>query len=248
MTLLGYGLIWFGLAVEALLLWRMIYSRLIIRYPFFSAYFLAIVIRSFALLVCLKWLPHLYLSTYWPSSLACSLLWFAVAWEVFHSTFPRGSSARRFAAATIAILLFFLAGFFFYAGNPHGVSGIYDITRKVSLAVDFWLVLVIAFARYGRLPLGRNIWGMAAGLMVYMSTELINFAAVELSRNFMIVWEYVKPISFIAMLLIWLYALWNYAPNPSSALPREAGCPEDAPLWRNRWNDVEAVIRRAVRP
>jgi hypothetical protein len=120
--------------------------------------------------------------------------------------------------------------------------------RKIALSVTVWLLVVLALARYYGISVGRNIWGMAVGLLVVVSAHIANFAAVEISRSFSPIWSLLVPLGFTATLVIWTVTLWSYVPNPRPVAPGEPIQREALSYWEERWATLGMTIRKAFKP
>jgi hypothetical protein len=182
------------------------------------------------------------------SFVAEALLWFAVTWEVFRQTFPRGLAPRRIAAGVLISVLFLLALVFYFSGPQPGAYFIADFVRKIALSVAAWLLVVLALARYYGMSVGRNIWGMAVGLLVVVSAHIANFAAVEISPSFSPIWSLLVPFGFTATLVIWTVTMWSYAPNPRPVAPGEPLQREAVSYWEERWAALGMTVRKAFKP
>ena len=246
--LIDYLTIYSGLALELLLLWRVGKARLFQHYPFFSAYFLYTFVRSFVLFFLFALHSQAFVTIYWPSNLIGAALRFGVVWEIFRQTFPRDFRLRRVAAGIFAGTLLMVALVFYLMGAEPGVHLVADLIRKMGLSVAVSLLATLALARYYRITLARNIWGMAVGLLAFSSADVANYAAIDLSARFGPIWRLVAPLTFMLMLLIWVVTLWSYYPNPKPIASDAPADEEARSLWEKRWAAIGTTIRRAVKP
>ncbi len=248
MWLIDHLILYCGLTLELVLLWRVTKARLFQHYPFFSTYYLYVFVRSVVLFLLFVLHRQAYVTAYWPSNLGGTALWFAVVWEVFRQTFPRSFPLRQVAAGIFVGVLVILASAFFALGPPPGVYMIHDFMRKVGLSVAASLLTILAVARCYRVSLGRNIWGMAIGLLALTSTYIADFAAIDLSPAIRPIWSRVGPLAFVLMLLIWVVTLWSYYPNPKPVASDASAHEQALSSWEKRWASVGTTIRRAVKP
>ncbi len=243
----GYIVFAVGFSLQCILLWRCIRQRLSRFYPFFFAYFLYAFLRT-VVLFPLYFLHHpAYAWWYWMSDLVGTLLWFAVAWEVFRQAFPRHSTLRSLAGRLLVFTLLALAIIFYLSGAKAGQSLIEDFERKLALATATWLLLVLAVARYYAVPIARNIWGMATGLLLLASTHLATFAAVELFPAFFPVWRLVNPCGYDLVLLIWTWTLWYYIPNRNVVVIDEPLLNQALSDWEQHWESLGTALRKAMK-
>ncbi|HEY4682140.1 MAG TPA: hypothetical protein VIH17_02700 [Candidatus Acidoferrales bacterium] len=245
MTHFDYLIFTFGFVLEVLILWRGLRTRLWRHYPFFYVYLGYVFIRSLILFA----LAHLqfsgYAITYWLSDAAAVLLWFFVTWEVFRQTFSSPLAVRRVVGQLLLILLVGLTVALFFGSKSAGLF-FADLERKAGFVQAALLMATLLLARYYGLPLGRNTWGMALGLGMYVSVAIVNFASLELVKSFFPYWRLIRPLSFIGMLGVWAWALWSYAPNPKSATVALEVSERSLVHWSQAWSEVRAVLRKAV--
>jgi hypothetical protein len=246
--LIDYLTIYSGLALELVLLWRVLKVRLFQHYTYFFAYFLYVFLRSFVLFFLFALHSEAYVNAFWPTELIGAALRFAVVWEVFRQTFPRDFRLRRVAAGIFVGVLLLLALVCYLSGPQPGGHPVFDFMRKVGLSVAVSLLTILALARYYRVSLGRNIWGMAVGLLALSSTYIADFAAIEISPAFQPIWRQAGAIAFILMLLIWVVTLWAYYPNPKPIASDAPAHEEARSIWEKRWAAIGTTIRRAVKP
>jgi len=133
-------------------------------------------------------------------------------------------------------------------GAIPGTSVFPDVIRKISLAVAAWVLVVLGLARYYGVGIGRNLWGMAVGLLIYTGSELVYLSAFDLAPGLWPVWRFVHPLAFVFMLIVWTFALWRHAPNPPSPATDHALTREFLSAWQDRWAQVSNVLRRMVKP
>jgi hypothetical protein len=248
MGITGYTIFGLGWSLYLLLLWRCLKTEQWRSYPFFFGYVFYTFLRDVVLSALLLLQYGAYAKLYWLSFMGEALLWFVVTWEVLRQTFPRGLGPRRIAAGVLISVLFLLALVFYYSGPQPGAYFIADFVRKIALSVTVWLLVVLALARYYGISVGRNIWGMAVGLLVVVSAHIANFAAVEISPSFSPIWSLLVPLGSTFTLLIWTVTLWSYVPNPRPSVPSEPVQQEALSYWEERWAALGMTIRKAFKP
>ena len=245
MGMLDGTIIGLGLTLQAVLLWRCLKERHWSHYPFFFGYLVYTFLRTVAL-VALRELGHpAYPLIYWDSNLGAVLLWFCVAWEVFRNSFSPESAVREIAGRVVVVLLVVLAAaFYLFSSQPGGFFP--DLERKAGLAVVAWLVIVLLLARYYRVPISLNIWGMAMGLGLFTSVSIANFATFDIIPSFLPFWRLVSPFSFVAMMVIWTWTLWSYAPEPKAEAFSKLQPQAALAGWKRSWSQFGLSIRRAI--
>lgn len=230
--------------VFVLLFWRCHRERHWSHYPLVYAYLVYVVLRSAAIQVLPQDHP-LYSIVYWLSGLPGLLFRIGVAWEILRTVFPSGTPLREIANRVLLGTLAILAVTFYFLPNPR--LGVFiDVERKVGLMLVCWLAIILLLARFYQRPLSKNIWGMAVGMGLNVSITVANYSAYDLKGSFFIIWRTLGPYSYLAMLLIWLWALWTYTPMPQ--LQPVSGPLLDAAQagWQQSWRKVTAAIRKGV--
>ena len=240
MAYVGVALFLISVSFQALLFWRGWRWSGWHAYPFFFSYLSYTTFWTIAFL----FFPHkhpLYPSVYWDSEIVAAVLRFLVAWEVFRSVF-RQSTVRKIAASILIIVLALLALAYWLSGPSPGVSSVIDFMRKMALSAGLWIILVLGVARFYRIRIGQNAWGMAIGLFIFVSGEIVNFAARDLSPWFIPIWRFFHPFGYVFMLAIWTWAIWDYSPNPHSETDSSLGS-----LLLSEWQRQSEALNKTVR-
>jgi hypothetical protein len=238
----------FGLTLEGILLWRATRCRLWSYYPFFCAYLLYTATWSivFGLPAVIK--SAAYAKAFWLSYFLAAVLRFGIAVEIHRHVFRRWAPVRAAANVIVLLTLLTLAIIFCLTPSNPAFPALPDMLRKIAISVAIWIFVVLSLGRYYRIPIGRNVWGMAVGILTFTGSELIYLAAMDLVPALWPVWRYVHPLTFIIMLVIWCVAMWEYYPNPQVQLPDGSVLDPLLTLWRDRWIQVPNVVRRLIKP
>ena len=250
MSLFDYMISTLGLLLVATVLWRASRRRIFKQYPFFYVYLgYVFALNVLLLLGAQLGLPGYALSFWWGSAIA-ALLRFFVIWEIFRQSFSPMQPVRQLAGQAAVLLLTGITVAMFLGSDK--LSSLYraesffpDLERKIGLIQASLLMTCLLLVRYYAIPLGRNTWGMALGLGVYLSVSVMNFAALELIESFLSFWRYIRAFSFIGMASFWTWALWSYVPNPQPATGPEI-VQQGLDRWRHAWGEARTALRRVV--
>jgi hypothetical protein len=244
-----------GVALEVCLVCRLISSRLLSIYPYFSFYLFAALLRNASLPAAYAYLnasnrQDLYSAYYWNTETVGVLLRCLVVWEVFRHTFPSGSPLRKsvsraFGMIALVLIVFTLGALWGYHvyGQVRSMNLILDRSFGFAQSVLILSILLVG-RRYG-VCLGRNLWGISVGFGAWMSLSTVNYALFDLTGSFFTYWQLVRTLSFIVLLLVWNWALWRPSHSPYLAdtpLPAEA-----LHTWTQNWNRAFDSLRK-VRP
>ena len=245
LTYVFYGA---GYSLQGLLIWRACRSRAWRYYPFFCSYFMYTCFSgSVQLILALLRYPG-YAPIYVLSEAVAAVLRFAVAWELYRHVFHRGSALRSIAGGVLICALILLAFAFWTSGASPGASVSVDFMRKMALSVAAWIVLVMGLARFYRIPVARNIGGMAIGFLAFSASEMADFAAFDLSPRFEAIWRYVHPFSYLCMLAVWVWSLWDYAPNRQLTSTELSIGSQALTHWQDRSSALQDAVWKVIKP
>jgi hypothetical protein len=243
-----------GAALEALLVWRLVKGGAWRHYPFFSLFVGYVVSQHIALFVILHLAPREYPTIYWDSGIAHICLRFLLIWEVFRQAFPKTSPVQRMlsrqvtlgAVALITVLTGMLWAFQTY-GSFHSVY--LAMERSFGFVQAMLVLAILTLARYYQQPVGRNIWGIAVAFGMYSSLTTAASAVTDLVHSaFFPYWYWLSPFSFAAMLAMWTWAVWSYAPNRVATANDMIAPAGDAGRWAENWGRAVSTTRKVMHP
>ena len=253
-VLLSYCVFFLGVALEAVLTYRLLKGGLWRHYPFFSVYIAFVIAQSLSGIVILRWAPNVYPTWFWHVGTVHISLRFLVIWEVFRHTFPKTSPLHRMVsrqAALLTIALISVSTGMLWAIETYSKSHSVNLAMERSFGfVQAVLILsILTLARYYHLPVGRNIWGIAVAFGMYNSLSAATSALIDIMRTpFFPYWRFLSPFSFVAMVGMWTWALWTYAPNPVAAASEIADPAGDAGRWADSWGRAVSTTRKVLHP
>lgn len=233
--------------LECLLFWRGFHRRLFSRYPVLFTYLAYTSVRSIVVSLPNVIASNSFAKIYWWSHIAAALIRFGIVAELQSQIFPSKSPIRSRSQITIAAALVMVAICFWVMGAGPG-HYMFDALRKIAFALAVWIVVVVGVARYHGIGIGRNIWGVAAGFLIFIGSELIHLSAIDLVPQLWAVWRYVHPVAWVLMLAIWTFALWNYHPNPELASVEISRTGDLQSAWEQHWIQVGHIPGRLMKP
>lgn len=244
MSALDYLITLSGLLLEFVILWRAVRAELWRHYSFFYIYVASLVLATLWLLFLLAFHWPNYALLFWLGSAMISVMRYLVVWEVFRQAFPPRSVLRQVVGIVLVLFLTTLAATL--AGGQNAGLVFADLERKSSLAQAAAIALALLLARYYGVSLGRNVWGMAFGLGLYVSLSIMNFSALELTRAFLPYWRYLLPLTSLATLGIWLWALWDHVPQRALTSSTPQAWELNLTYWEKNWTGLRSTLRRIV--
>jgi hypothetical protein len=210
-----------GYFLQAVLMWRLIKWRAWRHFPVFFYYYLFLLARQ-ALNTYFEGrfgsYSMFFARWYWYSSIVSDILKLLVAWEIYRKVFQPGSAAQRFAGSLLAGTLVLLSAFY-SLGRAHETNFFVAVGLNASFAVAVWIIGVLVLVQYYRIPMSRNVWGIALGLGLFSATAIVNYSTLGLNEKAFPVYGYVRAISFVTSLFVWTWSLWSYRPLPRITPP-----------------------------
>jgi hypothetical protein len=238
-----------GTALQCLLFWRAFRARLWSIYPFFYAYIVYTTLSSLAFALPLFAKYPRYAELYWWSYVVAGILRFGVAAEVYRYVFPVDSPLRSRVSVILLCAMLLLVFMFSTVMTPAlGSSAFPDGMRKAALTVITLVVIILGTARFYGVGVGRNLWAMAIGLLIFMGSELMDLAAMDLAPQLRTVCGYVHPLAFNFTLIVWTVGLWRHSPNPPRRAPSASLAQELVGTFEHQWAQVSNVFRTLVKP
>jgi len=190
---------------------------------------------------------------FWQSESIIMALRFLVIWEVYRHTFPKGiawtgSASKGFLIAGAGFLIMPIVIFWSFESYNTSFSFYLALERGFGYAQAVLVLAILFAARYCGIELGRNLWGIAVAFGTQLSISTANDAMIDLRHSYLPYWQILSPVAFIAMLSVWIWAVWVYAPNPPIAMVTTADQIPELGLWEENWNRTISTVRRIGRP
>jgi hypothetical protein len=229
-------------------------------YPRLFAYIIWLFCANSAILITDFYFPAAYTTVYWYIDSVDIVLRLLVVWEVFQQIFPKSSGLNRslskgLGAVACGLLVLAFAIFWGYQNYPGLPADFADRVRAIHLALDrsfgfvqaLMILGTLLIARYYGVRCGRNIRGIALAFGGWISISTANnalVAMVDVDNSLRPVFYYLRPLSFVFMLVVWIWALWVYEPNP----PIKESEPVELDRWTEDWNRTISTARTIIRP
>jgi hypothetical protein len=209
-----------SIVFQICVLWLLARNAMWRQYLFFSIYAIWITLENFTLLAAYLRFPLFYSALYWRFDSMDVVLRFLVVWEVFHQTFSKGSGLNMSLSKSLAMVAFLLLAF--ACGVTFWGYQNYAGLRSIGLAQDrnfgfvqaVMILGTLLMARCYGVNYGRNVRGIALAFGGWVSISTASSAMADLANSFLPYWYYLRPLSFVAMVGAWIWALWIYEPNP----------------------------------
>jgi hypothetical protein len=223
---MGTSLLWIaGIVLESVILFRFLKNRLYAHYPFFFAYLAVVWLWDIALWPIYRSHYASYSQFFWVDQFLNLLAGFGVLFEIVRKSFQKYPGARTFATTVVAAMFAILCGYIVFRLLPLSVSsheGFSDLERDFRVIQALTLCGVLVVISYYRIEVGRNLFGIIAGLGLYVgSTILSDELKSYVGPAFNAAWSVIQPYTYLVSLLIWAFTLWSYAPAAAPEVPAE---------------------------
>ncbi len=226
-------------------------------YPFLFLYTVWLLIGNSAILFIDLRFPALYAKAFWYSDSIDIVLRLLIVWEVFRQIFPKNSSlSRSFSKGLrmVAAGLLVAACMAFWAYENYVLPSLaypaqarlaswrphLALDRSFGFAEALMILGTLVVARYYGVTCGRNIRGIALAFGAWASISTANDAMIDLANSFVPLFYYLRPLSFVIMLVVWIWALWVYEPN--SPIKESEGL--ELSRWTEDWNRTISTARK----
>ena len=240
-----------GTALLVLIVWRAARERSIARFPLFYSYVVYVLCGSTTVFITSRFFSSLHWMMYWRYFLVSLVAEFGVLVEISDHIFNPFPAIRRLGRVVnvfvcVVFSMFILPALFRPESPTLALFGFGEMTSISKAAI---ICLLLATARYYRLPLGRNVSGMLLGFSVYVGISVANFALAErLGRAlYGTTFSLLVPLGCTLCFLIWAVALWRYEPvvvQPPAARAGEHASSESLTYRLERFNSTLGSLLR----
>jgi len=244
-----------ALILEAVLLVRAIQGAFLRRYLLFYLYLCSVLLIDLTIFPVYRWFPRAYPYAYWYSQFFLVASGCAVVWEIYRVALKPYPGAARMAKNVLAFL--FVVSFSRIVvkawTDPRGFPGgtTLETERDLRVVQSALLLGLVALLSYYAVPVGKNLKGMILGFGVFLGTSLVNLTARSyFGETFQKAWLYIQPLSYLAVLGIWVVTLWSYAPAPEPPAESRLEVSYQTLLasTRRRFASTRTRVARAIRP
>lgn len=253
--MLTQAVLWSGITIEAVIVVRGLFGKLLKQYPAFYAYLLFVWLQSILRFSVYHSRPQLYPKVFWITEYLGVLAGCAVMFEIYRvglRAYPGTARLARNLLALVLILAFAKAAIE-TGNNPLWWSTATTLDLELALRVVQALALlafVVLFLFYA-IPFGRNLRGILLGYGLFLGESVVFFSLA--SKNweaFRAFWAHIHAASYSVVLLVWAGHLWSYVPNPEPqrAVQLEEQYQRMAAATSRRLQEARGYLAKAVRP
>jgi len=184
-------------------------------YPVFLSYILAVILQSIVVAASYR----MYGSTSWHSyfiawgtqSVVISARWIAVI-EIAKNALSPYSGIWALAQRILLVVSLGVIAYSLLSSHNKWTLMILTADRAVELCIAAFIVSMLIFLRYYRVPISPMDRLLAVGFCLYSCFSVINDSLYEHWRLKMgQLWNYLGMLPFLATLLVWIDAVWRYS-------------------------------------
>jgi len=178
-----------------------------------------------------------------------------LVWEVYKIALARYPGTARMARNVLAFLFIFASTRILVKAwnSPIWIPDrtVFELERDLRIVQLALLAgLVVLFACY-EIRLGRNLKGVTYGYGVFLATSVANLTLRNyLGDGFQRSWQYIQPICYLLVLLVWGATLWSYAPipEPTTEPHLEADYESLVAATKRKVHSAGSYLLKAMRP
>lgn len=201
-------------------------GKLYEKYAAFYFYLSAVLLIELLRFAIYIFQPILYRTFYWSSEYLAATVGYAVILEIYKHALKSSPGAARIArtfllVVLVAVILKVMANALSgRAWSPAATSA--ELERDLRTLQALLLFGIVALVAYYRIPVGRNLKGIAFGYGFYVCASVMSLAFGSLPGYALRPeWRHVQPIAYLAALFIWSCTLLSYQPSPESETESE---------------------------
>jgi len=215
---------WIAIALEALLLFRLVKEKVVGTYPFFFFYITYILSMDVASFYWDRVRPASYAKFYWLTEVFSVVLGYGVLFEIYRRSLRHHPSVARLARNGLLLVLAVAAAKFavgtFGSSGESWAFGTKELDRNLRyVELALLAVMLVLFSIY-RIPAGRNLKGLITGYSFFITMSVVNLAIILQPGNLLSpIVRQLPSVAYLVTLAIWCNALWSPAPEP--AVPSE---------------------------
>jgi hypothetical protein len=209
--------------LELALFAYLIRRKLYVSRPAFSSYILVVILQSILMAVAYRfWDPqnHTLFAIAWGSqAVVISARWLAVN-EIARKILSGYSAIRKMTSSLLVLLGACVLVYAFAFSGRQLDRLVLNADRAIEMCIAGFIVAMLLFVRYYRLPLPSPERLLAIGFCLYSCFYVINDSVYENCHTILgSLWSFLEVLTFLASLLLWINAI------RSSAEPLQARSP-----------------------
>ena len=253
--MLGQIIWWSGITIEAVILTRALFGKLLKQYPAFYSYLLFVWLQSILRFSVHQARRQLYPKVFWTTEWLGVLVGCAVVFEIYRVGLRAYPGTARLARNLLALvlLLAFVKATIETGNNPlwWSTASTLDLELALRVVQALALVALVALFLFYAIPFGRNLQGILIGYGLFLGESVVWLSfAPRSSESFRAFWSHIQASSYFIVLVVWALHLWSYVPNPEPkvAVRLEEQYRRMAAATSRRLQEARGYLAKTVRP
>jgi hypothetical protein len=246
---------WAGMCLGAVMLFRGLRQKLLLKYPVFYLYIAFVLLEDLLRFYIYRWHPAIYPQTYWITDFFGLVIGSGVVFEIYRSGLSAYPGTARM-ARNLLLLVFAFASTKVLVSTSYGslwwpAETTAELERNLRIVQASALIALIALFLMYAIPFGRNLKGILSGYCFYVAVGIVQLTLIPYFGNgIRHLWSYVYPASYLVALCIWARALWSHEMSPETSPGSQLEYDYEAlrAATRLRLQETRARLGRAVRP
>ena len=208
-----------GVFVESLILYRAFVTGSVRKYAFFCVYIACVLLVDVSRDVVYLLDGRGYLQFYFVTEFLSLLVGYGVVLEVTRKSLEAYPGAERLSRHLIISIFLAIFGYVsckaLVSAGWSPANSLMELERDLRGVQALVILSVVALLFYYRIEIGRNLRGIILGYGMYIASLVIGLALRSYGGGRLdLATRTAQPYTYLLCLLIWLVALWSYAPNP----------------------------------
>jgi len=252
--MLGQIIWWSGITIEAVILARALFGKLLKQYPAFYSYLLFVWLQSLLRFSVHYGQPQLYPRVFWITEWLGVLVGCAVVFDIYRVGLRAYPGTARLARNLLALVFFlaFVKATVETGNNPlwWSTTSTLDLELALRVVQALALVALVALFLFYAIPFGRNLRGILLGYGLFLGESVVWLSfAPRSSESFRAFWSHIQASSYFVVLVVWVLHLWSNAPNPEPqvAVHLEEQYQRMAATTSRRLQEARGYLAKAVR-
>lgn len=192
------------------------FREYLVFYSYLSYLFVEGLIRVFVL----TFAPNSYLVIYWSTQFLEISAAYCVLWEIYRKILEPFAGTAKMASRLVAVAFLAVLGKAFFAAllaRDWVLSKrVIELERDLRSVQATLVILLVGLMVYYQIPVGRNVRGLISGYGFFVGASVILLTLRSyIGTPFQVGWQYLQQASTLGTFLIWCFALYSYAPNPT---------------------------------
>lgn len=237
--------------LEVLLVWRLWRSGAFRRYPYLCGFVCYDLVRTPTLLLSHHFWAERFSLVYFATDASAQVWQFLVFCEIVRLLFLPDSGLRRIAwnaflvveGFALPAIVALICGQMSFASSLNSLLSVFE--QYASLSQALLLLTLAALTRYYRVPVQRNVRAVVFSLGPDLLINGCAFASYQLFDNITTVHilEVIPAVAFSALMGVWLWAFWEYAPVAETRTV-DFDAARIKAQWTGAWQATLSAVKR----